>query len=80
VDFSEDIPMNLFKWKKVDKWTWKSDVRFYFYQLPLETLRAIIGIAQKDHILNDMDKWEYIDLAKGIADMKCGRFYRDELA
>lgn len=62
-------------WKKNPKWTWKNDVRYWCYQMPLAILRALIGIARKDHILNDMDWKEYVDVMQSFADMKCGRFY-----
>ena len=64
------------KWRKNPKWTWKTDVKYHLYYLPKEILSALIGIARKDHILNDMDWREYLDLAHGIADMKAGRWYR----
>jgi hypothetical protein len=63
------------RWEKSPKWTWKTDVRYHLYQLPLELLRALYGIATKDHVLNGMDWREYLDLAHGIADMKCGRWF-----
>ena len=70
--------MNEDKWIKSPNWTWKTDVKYYLYYLPKEILCAVIGIAQKDHILNEMDWREYLDLACGIADMKAGRLYRYE--
>jgi hypothetical protein len=67
--------MNEKNWKKNPNWTWKRDVRFYLYQKPLAILSALKGIAQKDHILNEMDWREYMDLMISMADMKCGRLY-----
>lgn len=62
--------------EKNPQWTWKNDLRYHFYQEPLEILRALIGIAQRDNILNEMGRIEYLELAQGIADMKCGRFWQ----
>jgi hypothetical protein len=68
--------MNEVEWKKNPNWNWWTDVKYHVYYLPKEILRAIVGILQKDHILNEMDWREYIDMAHGIADMKAGRWYR----
>jgi hypothetical protein len=63
---------------KNPKWTWKTDLRYYCYQLPLELFKSIIAMARKDHILNEMGIYEYLDLACGIADMKCGRWWSEK--
>lgn len=62
--------------EKNPNWTWKTDLRYHVYQEPLEILKALIGIAQRDNILNEMGYREYLELAQGIADMKCGRYWQ----
>jgi len=61
--------------KRNPKWTWRNDVKYHLVVLPIEIIRAICGILNGDHKLNQMGWREYIDLAYGIADMKCGRWY-----
>lgn len=65
----------MLNWIRSPKWTWRTDILYWLYYYPIEFLRALYGIAIKDHILNEMDWREYLDLAAGIADMKAGRLY-----
>lgn len=63
------------KWIRNPKWAWKNDVLYWLYYYPIEFLKALYGIITKDHILNEMDWKEYLDIAAAIADMKAGRLY-----
>ena len=54
----------------------KENLKYHLYFFPKEFIRALFAIAKKDHILNEMHWLDYIDLARGIADMKAGRLYR----
>ena len=62
-------------WKKCESYTWKADVRYYLYYLPIEIIKAFLAMKRKDHILNDMSKRDYLGLARGLADCRAGRLY-----
>jgi hypothetical protein len=62
--------------KLIKLWGWRQDIRYYLYQHPIEIIRALIGIAKKDHLLNEFTWIQYIEFAASLADMKSGRFYR----
>ena len=58
-------------WKKCESYTWKADVRYYLYYLPIEIIKAFLAMRRKDHIL--MTKRDYLSLARGMADIRSGR-------
>lgn len=66
------------KWIKNPKWTWRSDLKYWLFYYPIEFIRMLHAVAQKDHVLNDMGWREELDCAGAFADMKAGRFWTGE--
>ena len=66
--------MNLVKSKY---WTWKSDVKYYFYRMPLNVIKTIPAILRGEPKTNDMTWRDYIGLAHAMADCQCGRIWEE---
>jgi len=62
---------------KSKHWTWKSDVRYYLYRMPLNIILTIPAILRGEPKINDMTWRDYIDLAKAMADAQYGRMWYD---
>jgi hypothetical protein len=69
------VTMADFKWEKNPKWTWVNNV-MYWLLLPFEVVYHVFC-----WLLDSRDRCEFglkeiVELAEGITDFKCGRWYK----
>ena len=67
--------MTKMEFVKSENWTRKSDA-MYLVRMPIEVIKVIPAILMGEPKINEMNWFDYIDLANSFADMKCGRLYR----
>ncbi len=60
---------------KSKSWTWKSDVKYWLYRMPLNIIKTIPAILKGEPRINEMEWRDYISLACAMADCQCGRVW-----
>jgi len=56
-------------------WTWKSNIKYWFWRMPLNVLKTIPAILKGEPRINDMTWRNYVGLAMAMADAQTGRMW-----